>query len=123
VRAVTVPWRAVWTVFLSRSLPDYIGQTRTAFPGIETQPPLCLGMLTSLVYNRGTSMTDNPAGSGNRAEMRQIRDLLAAGTPAGIPAALRAMARLWPNDAGLRARRAAEATLFAQALPPPTTGA
>jgi len=78
-------------------------------------PRLCLGALVSLVYNRGTS-TD-PAGlPGARKEMRDIRDAVAAGRFTDIPAALRAMKRLWPEGNGLRDRREREAKLFEEGL-------
>jgi peptidoglycan hydrolase-like protein with peptidoglycan-binding domain len=114
--AITIPWYAAWLVFIRQSLPSYIQQTRTAFPGSGGLPPLSFGMLVSLVYNRGTSMTDKPPGSGNRQEMRDIRDAIANGSFANVPNLFRAMERLWPNAAGLRLRRDQEADLFAEGL-------
>lgn len=66
--------------------------------------------------NRGTSMTDSTANPGNRREMRDIRDAMAAGHLAAVPAALRAMKRLWPPDSGLVARREREARMFEEGL-------
>ena len=48
--------------------------------------------------------------------MRDIRDAVAAGRVADIPAALRAMKRLWPEGNGLRERREREARLFEEGL-------
>ena len=79
-------------------------------------PRLCLGVLVSLVYNRGTSMTDPANLPGFRQEMRDIRDAVAAGRFTEIPAALRAMKRLWPEGNGLRDRREREAKLFEEGL-------
>jgi GH24 family phage-related lysozyme (muramidase) len=73
-------------------------------------------MLVSLVYNRGTAMADSPRKPGDRKEMREIRDAVAAGRLASIPAALRAMKRLWPEGSGLRDRREREAKLFEEGL-------
>lgn len=75
-------------------------------------PPLCFGVLVSLVYNRGSRMTDSPKAPGDRAEMRAIRDAVAGGQFAVIPAQLRSMQRLWPIGNGLRDRREREAKLF-----------
>ena len=61
-------------------------------------------------------MTDSPKIPGNRQEMRDIRDAVAAGRFNDIPAALRAMKRLWPEGNGLRGRREREAKLFEEGL-------
>jgi GH24 family phage-related lysozyme (muramidase) len=79
-------------------------------------PRLCFGVLVSLVYNRGTSMTDTSGVPGSRKEMRDIRDAVAAGRITDVPAALRAMKRLWPEGNGLRDRREREAKLFEEGL-------
>ena len=113
---VTIPWSAAWTAFIRRTLPNQIKLTRATFVGPGSIPPLCLGMLVSLVYNRGTSMTDSTANPGNRREMRDIRDAIAAGHLAAVPAALRAMKRLWSPDSGLVARREREARMFEEGL-------
>jgi len=110
-----VPWDPAWTVFVSKSLPKYVAATRGAFPGFDALPMLCRGVLVSLVYNRGTAMTDDSPDD-RRKEMREIRDALAAGNPAAVPDLLRAMERLWPDARGLRDRREAEAKLFEEGL-------
>jgi len=110
---VVVPWRAAWDGYIRRTLPQQVTATQGVFiPRPEKPlPSLCLGMLVSLVYNRGTAMTDDSAND-RRLEMRQIRDALAAGNYAAIPDLIRAMKRLWPAGNGLRARREREAELF-----------
>jgi len=113
---ITIPWNAAWTAFIRRSLPDYISETRNAFAGWDRLPKLCFGVLVDLVYNRGAGMTDSPPGSGNRQEMRDIRDAVASGQFQTIPASLRAMKRLWPNAPGLQGRRDREAALFEEGL-------
>jgi len=110
-----VPWDDAWTVFVSKSLPKYVAATRGAFPGFDALPMLCRGVLVSLVYNRGTAMSDDSPDD-RRKEMREIRDALAAGNPAAVPDLLRAMERLWPDARGLRDRREAEAKLFEKGL-------
>ncbi len=116
LQAISIPWHAAWTVFIRRSLPGEITLTRATFHGPVAPPPLCLGVLVSLVYNRGTSMTDSSQSPGNRKEMRDIRDAVAAGRLGDVPAALRAMKWLWPEGNGLRDRREREAKLFEEGL-------
>ena len=116
LQAISIPWHAAWTVFIRRSLPGEITLTRATFHGPVALRPLCLGVLVSLVYNRGTSMTDSSQSPGNRKEMRDIRDAVAAGRLGDVPAALRAMKRLWPEGNGLRDRREREAKLFEEGL-------
>lgn len=110
-----VPWDPAWTVFVSNSLPKCVADSRGAFPGFDPLAPLCRGVLVSLVYNRGTAMTDDSPDD-RRKEMREIRDALAAENPAAVPDLLRAMKRLWPDARGLRDRRDAEAKLFEEGL-------
>ena len=109
---LTIPWHAAWEVFIRRSLPDQVKTTRTAFDGWQAMPHLCFGVLVSLVYNRGSRMSDSAQVPGDRAEMRAIRDAVAATRFEDIPAQLRSMERLWPIGNGLRDRREREAKLF-----------
>jgi hypothetical protein len=109
---IAVPWRAAWSVFIRRTLPQNVGDTRKVFLRSSEMPKLCLGVLVSLVYNRGTSMADSGSNPGGRKEMRDIRDAIATGRPSEIPGLLRAMKRLWPEPNGLRDRREREAKLF-----------
>jgi hypothetical protein len=108
---VLIPWRYAWIVFTQRSLPVYIGRTRAAFTAFNELPPLCRGVLVSLVYNRGAQMNGE-----SRTEMRTIRDALYRGEYSRIPEAILSMKRLWPNHAGLRLRRDREAELFREGL-------
>lgn len=114
--AVTIPWQAAWKAFIVRTLPQQVAATRKTFVGPVSLPPLCLGVLVSLVYNRGTSMTDSKDFPENRKEMRMVRDAVASGNLDKIPAALRAMKRLWKEGNGLRDRRDREARLFEEGL-------
>src|SRR5215471_4173001 len=82
-------------------------------PGL---PPLCFGVLVSLVYNRGASLTDSTSRPGDRQEMRDIRDAVASRQFDKIPGLLRSMERLWPLGNGLRSRREQEAELFEAGL-------
>ncbi len=116
VSDIIVPWRSAWKVFLKRSMPDHVALTRATFPSPVPPPPLCLGALISLVYNRGPAMEDSPDHPGNRREMRQIRDAMARGDFAAVPALLRGMKRLWPAGSDLFERREQEAQLFEEGL-------
>lgn len=105
-------WHLAVEVFEADSLPIYYERAARAFDaGWQALPPLPRCVLTSVVYNRGTSMLGD-----SRREMRAIRDeCVPAGDLACIAREIRAMCRLWvgtPNEAGLCRRREAEANLL-----------
>ena len=108
---VTVPWCQAVSVFTRTSLLQCLKATLAAFPGLERLPDLCQGAMVSLVYNRGAGLIGP-----NRVEMKNIRDLIAADCPAGVPDQIRGMKRLWPTLIGLQRRRDEEAALFEQGL-------
>jgi hypothetical protein len=103
-------------LFIRSSIPVHVSLTQNAFTGWQAMPRLCLGVLVSLVYNRGAGMNDPANQPGQRAEMRAIRDAVAAGRFSDVPAQLRSMERLWPVGNGLRDRREREAQLFEEGL-------
>lgn len=116
-------------VFISKTLPQEEAKTLQAFPGLDKLPPPVIGALVSLVFNRGASMTDDPARPAlhSRSEMRAIRDLVAQYSQGsaqsavlhGIAQNLRVMKRLWIGKGlnGLLDRRDAEAALVESAIP------
>lgn len=115
---VRVPLEPAWRVFCSTSMPRAIEKVRTAFPNLDALPPLCRGALVSLVFNRGSRLTDWP-GKDTRREMAEIGRLLDSGRPddlAAVPAQFESMKRLWPTLAGLRDRRDEEAAMFRRGL-------
>jgi hypothetical protein len=116
VANIVVSWRSAWGVFLKTTLPQNVELTRNIFPSPVVLPGLCLGALVSLVYNRGTKMQDSTSHAGDRREMRDIRDALAAGNVAAVPDSLRSMKRLWPEGSDLFQRREHEALLFEEGL-------
>jgi GH24 family phage-related lysozyme (muramidase) len=71
-------------------------------------------VLASLVYNRGTRLTDKDPVRQDRREMRTIEKLLASGEDDGVAEQLDAMSRLWDpmTQGGLVRRRHREATLW-----------
>jgi GH24 family phage-related lysozyme (muramidase) len=99
-------------VFYDKTLPEYIRQTREAFPGFDDLPLDAQGALVSLVYNRGASMHDNSE-EDRRREMRVIRDDVQKGDLQDIADQLRSMKRLWVGKGvdGLLRRRDDEAEL------------
>jgi hypothetical protein len=112
--ATRQPFSAAWPVFAARSIPLYVQRTQAAFPGYDKLEPLCKSALVSLVYNRGTSLNGE-----SRSEMKTIHDLIAAGDANSlnaVPAQYEAMKRLWPDAAGLRARRDREAALWREGM-------
>lgn len=113
---------AAMKVFMCTSLPREITITTKAYPGIEKMPPEVLGAMTSIVYNRGASMSGE-----RRREMAAIRGII-EGHLAGnfnltsalkkIAAQIRSMKRLWVGQGldGLLKRRDAEAKMVESAI-------
>lgn len=120
---IRIPWGVGLSVFDVTTLPKFTFLTFERLPGLLdlAQAGLhghCLGVLVSLVFNRGPSFSKS---GGHYKEMRAIREAIETGTTATlstIPQHLRDMKRLWKNKGldGLLARREAEAVLFEQGL-------
>jgi len=112
LNVVAVPFDVAMTVYVSRTLPEFVRRTAGIYPQLMTLKEHQRAALVSLVYNRGTSFKDNDAVKQNRREMRTIRDLLAAGKLDEVPAQLDSMTRLWDPASGLVGRRRNEALLW-----------
>lgn len=115
VKDIVVPWPAALAVYEAVTIPKFVDQTRTAFPGYDNLDPNCQGALVSLVFNRGGSMKGD-----RRIEMRAIRDLVPQKDYAGIADQLRKMKRLWKGtdiEKGMNRRRDAEADLVLLSQP------
>ena len=116
VSRLVVPLSAAMRVFASRSLPKYLGQTRSIYPQVDgpSLTPAQRTALVSLVYNRGTDLSGD-----RRKEMRAIRDLLASGRIGEVAAEFDRMTRLWDEtrQGGLVRRRRAEAMLWRAGFP------
>ncbi|WP_448206606.1 hypothetical protein [Azospirillum sp. sgz302134] len=108
-----VPFFDSWKVFTETTLPAEVKSTEGAYGDLMKLPPLCRAALVSLVYNRGPALT---SADGSRTEMATIKDLIDANKLDQVPAQFISMQRLWPNAAGLRDRRAAEANLWQKGL-------
>ncbi len=115
VQSVDIPWEAAKSQFL-QFLSYPAGGTEAAFPNCDALKDDAFGALVSLIYNRGTLVSNsNP----NRVEMYQIRELMREKKFKDVPGRIRAMKRLWENDRnarGLVKRREAEALLFERGL-------
>lgn len=111
VRGVNIPLPAAMSVFLRRTLPRYLQKTRSIYPQIDTLPPARRTALVSLVYNRGTRLTDSEPLREERREIRTIQALLAADNQDGVAEQFESMVRLW-EEPGLIQRRRDEARLW-----------
>ena len=120
---VRIPWGVALDVFDVTTLPKFTVLTFNSLPKLLdlSQTGLhgdCIGVLVSLVFNRGASFRK----AGDRyLEMRAIRQAIETGTNASlgkIPRLLRDMKRIWRNQGlnGLLARREDEAKLFERGL-------
>jgi GH24 family phage-related lysozyme (muramidase) len=98
-------------VFDDTTIVTYYRAMRRTYPGAEHLHPIAQGVLTSLTYNRGTSMT-----GWRRTEMVTLRDeCVPAADYACMQRELRAMVRVWKGSSienGMRRRRYAEADLL-----------
>ena len=116
---VTIPWHAAWTAFIRRTLPQEVDATRKTFARSAEMPRLCLGVLVSLVYNRGTSMADPPGFPNSRKEMRDIRNAVEAGRLTDMERRRDLGGRSWRRQfdprAGAPSRRSAIALSHARA--------
>ena len=113
VSSVVVPLPAAVTVFATSSLRRCLDDTRRIYPQVDTLAPARRTALLSLVYNRGTRLTDKEPRE-ERREMRTIQELLSANRLDEIPTQFESMTRLWDPAklAGLIDRRRTEATLW-----------
>jgi len=104
-------------VFKTVTICREIEKTRSTFPGFDELPEDAQGALVSLVYNRGTAMSDDSQ-EDRRREMRAIKEIIPdylydkEGVLREIAKQLKSMERLWIGRfAGLVRRREAEAKL------------
>lgn len=111
---ITIPWDAAMSVFMSRDVPQWIATVQRAVPNTDKIGPTCLGVLTSVAYNRGAAGFN--AEGARYTEMHEIRNTMAASVFPPVANCLRAMKRLWPTVKGLRDRREHEAVLWEEGL-------
>jgi GH24 family phage-related lysozyme (muramidase) len=102
-------------IFKRDSLPRFTKQTADAFSlSKDRLHPHSNGALTSLVFNRGPSLSS----SDSRKEMRWIKYNISTGNEHRVPSDIKSMKRLWSYSSlkGLHLRRDAEAKLFQEGL-------
>jgi hypothetical protein len=100
VRDIKIPWLVAIEFFNEHSLPQEIRKTLTTFPGAAEQLSAnAFGALVSLVFNRGTEISDDP----RRTEMKAIRTALGKRMSRPdlhkfVAQQLLSMTRLWKDD-------------------------
>lgn len=114
-KAITVTWAQALAEFTQREIPKWDARCRLSLPNWDLLSGLCAGALLSLSYNRGTE--GYHSGLPRFREMAEIHRLMVKGQWPLITVQIAQMARLWPNVADLRRRRALEAQMFASGVP------
>lgn len=112
---VKVDYASAEKIFKNDSLPRFTKQTANAFDiSSDRLHPHSNGALTSLVFNRGPSMSS----SSSRKEMRWIKYNISVNREDRVPSDIRSMKRLWSYTKlkGLHLRRDAEAALFQKGI-------
>lgn len=115
---VNVTYEEAEEIFKKDSLPRFTKLTANAFNlDKDRLHPHSNGALTSIVFNRGSSMYSRREGM-PRKEMRWIRHNISIGKEERVPSDIRSMKRLWSYTKlrGLHLRRDAEAALFQKGL-------
>jgi hypothetical protein len=105
---IQIAYDVAQTVFYQSTLPTFASMTRTTYPGVQKLPADAQGMMLSLIYNRGTSLSGR-----RRVEMAALKPLIAGGTKnlGEIASKFEQMARWWPDLPGLQQRRRKEAAM------------
>jgi hypothetical protein len=118
-QAIEILLPAAVAAFVARGLPKVMDDTRSIYPELDALTPARRTALASLVYNRGTRLSDINQAREDRREMRTIKTLLAAGRTDEVAEQLDAMSRLWDasTQGGLVRRRHQEATLWREGFP------
>ena len=112
---ISVEYNDAEKVFKQYTLPKFTQQTASAFGLSKTRlHPHSNGALTSLVFNRGPSLSNTDS----RKEMRWIKNNISLKKDDKVPSDIRSMKRLWSPTKlkGLHLRRDAEAKLFQEGL-------
>ncbi len=115
LKDITISLEAAFAVFTDIMMPTYTFRTENCFENTMELHDLSMGALVSLVFNRGDSLSAKDS----RLEMRNIAAHMKARAFGKVADEIRAMKRLWENDAkvaGLLDRRDKEADMFAEGL-------
>jgi len=104
---VEVPIEAALQVFYNTTIFDFARKAEKIYPDLFKLAPVEQSVITGLVYNRGDSLNGD-----RRKEMRQLITAIKDDDDKEMADLIIAMCRLWPDTAGLRRRRLAEAALI-----------
>jgi GH24 family phage-related lysozyme (muramidase) len=109
LKGITFTWEEAIQTFEEFILPKFINLTAKTFPGAEKLEDKAKTALTSLVFNRGTSLKGD-----SRKEMLEIRNIILSKNIdyKKIASLFRNMKRLWDKTSGLVGRREREAKLI-----------
>lgn len=110
---VAINWSDAEVVFKNNSMPRFASYTFDTFPNVQNQHPHVQSAMTSIVFNRGASLTGS-----SRLEMRNIKTDIQKDKISAVPGEIRSMKRLWYGKGldGLITRREAEAKLVEKSL-------
>lgn len=120
---VKVPFEFAWLAFLGKTLPRFYRETVSVYPSLEHLPKLCRSVLVSLVYNRGSDLTED-----RKIEMRTIQAILTKAEKVypdkelmksiliDVEEQILSMKRLWAPGSGLVKRRQEETNLWRTSL-------
>jgi hypothetical protein len=95
VKGVYIPYDVAYKQYLKRVIKSEIALTVSTFPDCDKLNPDTIGVLTSVVYNRGTALKDLDPKAQDRKEMREIKALVPKKDYKGIAVQIRSMKRLW----------------------------
>ena len=106
---IELEWNKAFEIFITTTWSKFANLTEKTFYGVDQLKDDAYGALTSLIFNRGTSLNGD-----SRLEMRNIRVLVPKKNYKQIAEEIRKMKRLWEGRGmdGLLERREAEAKLI-----------
>jgi hypothetical protein len=127
IKGVYVPYEVAYKQYIKKVIKPEVSLTVSTFPEINNLNPDTLGVITSVVYNRGTAMKDLDSKAEDRREMRELKKLIPKKDYKGIAAQIRSMKRLWDGIpdyvgdreqkmSGLIGRREREAVLVENSI-------
>ncbi len=113
VKDILVTWGLAYDVFSEESVPTYYNLALRTFPGLDKLCPNAQAAVTSIVFNRGASLTGP-----TRSEMRDLKTAIAKKDYKAMSDATLSMKRLWVGKGmdGLLKRRDAESKLILTCL-------
>ncbi|MBC7890193.1 MAG: hypothetical protein H7Z13_20145 [Ferruginibacter sp.] len=104
---VDVPIETALQVFYNTTIFEFGKKASRIYPDLFKLHPVEQSVIVSLVYNRGADLEGE-----RRREMKQLIVAIKNDNDKEIADLIRSMCRLWPDTAGLRRRRQAEAALI-----------